>query len=520
MMTSHTRGKKTRAPFTLENQTILVCGASGLSGSYAASLGLSLFANVLLSDQNPTHHPKFHQLLSSPRVQDLRPRQDAKILKEHQIDAIIVSPGLDPNIDILTVAHAKGIPIYAENDFGYYYLLERYKRENRGKPYIIAITGTDGKSTTTALLCELINKSTHLKAVACGNFGRPLSEIALDPLLYDILVVECSSFQLERLTYFHPHTSLLLNLSNDHRERYNNQEAYFEAKANICRKQTIDDLLIVSTDLQEYLIKHLHKTKNTTNSPRLLPLELKTNMGTKEGDEIFHWGSEMLIKAKDLALVGKHNYHNILFSLAALKELESRLSVHIHLELLKKNLRDFRGLPHRLEYIGALNLCQENRHYALSCYNDSKATTLQAVKAALESFPQNHVFLLCGGRLKKESHFSYLKQVQVTAFFQLDIFPFGEAGASIHQQIQGETFPFSHKLHPPSPHLKSGFELAKNIAESYTKDLASAQTTKQKGLILLLSPGCASFDAYQNYLQRGKHFLQLVQEYGKDHKNS
>ena len=490
---------------SLKNKQILICGAGGRSGQAAARLALLLGAHVLLSDTRPKPDSKE----TAKRSIDLRPRQDPEILSQYSPDLLVFSPGLSPQLEILQSAAKQGFFLISENDFGFKFLLEIYKQKKRKAPLVIGITGTDGKSTTTALLAEMIAKSTKLSSIPCGNFGLPLSELAWrakqDELFYDVLVVECSSFQLEKLAYFHPHIALFLNLAQDHGDRYANLEDYFQSKLQICKLQGEKDLLILDQDLSKRVKESWQKKRSKKKNPRLVSPSL-----AKKKEAAFYFADKILLSFSDFRLPGLHNIHNADFALTALEELSLRYGIKIKQSTLKESLKSFKPLAHRLEYVGSIEI---SRATSLECYNDSKATTVQAVKAALRSFKDRPVFLLCGGQSKGDD-FSLLVSLHPRAY----LFPFGEAAFQIAEQLRRakeEKEEHFLSLHKPLPDLESAFEQALNTAENLIRE------QKNKGeelFILLLSPGCSSFDAYENYVQRGEHFRKLV--YEKTHKGA
>ncbi len=508
----------------LQAKTILVCGASGKSGQAAARLAASLGAQVLLSDLQSKPEIDAPLVLnqkdskSQGHYVDLRPRQDRQILSQYpQLELIIIAPGLPNDLEILRVAAKQGIPIRSENDFGFVCIQEYYQerssnlKNQKAPPYTIAITGTDGKSTTTAMLTELIRRCTPLRCVACGNFGKPLSALALEYIEHhqddpsridDVLVVECSSFQLERIGSFHPQTALFLNFAHDHGERYAHQSDYLTAKLNITNQQDKDDLFIVSEDLKQIVQAKLN---TQTRPPRLRVLPPIYH----SSDSLLYFDKSAVINSAQVKLQGVHNLSNFSFALSALEDLGSRRQIQVNLDNIKEVLTSYSGLPHRLEHVKtfALRLSKPDSQntttlgYKVECYNDSKATTIQAVKAALKSFVSRHIFLLCGGRMKG-SYASAFANLKAASDASLELIPFGESGPLIAA---------ASKAKASFPNLESAFAQACNCAEIYSK----SQSKMQQTFVILLSPGCASFDAYRNYSERGEHFRQLVNQIKK-----
>ena len=484
-------------------------------------LALALGSRVLLSDKKGLPRLVL-PFTENDKIIDLRPRQDPKILSQYSLDLLVLAPGLPPQLEIIAAARRRGLSILSENDFGFKSLLEVYQQRKRKQPFVIGITGTDGKSTTTALLTDLINKSTkntQLSAISCGNFGLPLSELAWDAqvkdIFYDVLVVECSSFQLETLEHFHPQIALFLNLAKDHSDRYADLQDYFQSKLRITKLQNEEDLLILSEKLRERVQESQQRQNTKAKFPRLfvpsvsknqeLGKSQKRGMGAQE--DTFYFAGEALLAFSELKLPGVHNISNVAFALAGLEELSRRASFAIQSVTLRATLRAFKGLAHRLEYVKSMALSE---FFTISFYNDSKATTVQAVKAALQSLADKHIFLLCGGRSKGDD-FSALAGVDLA--LGIDIFPFGEAGPEIAEQIKEAPQISSLKLHVPSPNLESAFGQVLNNAENYAKEQRSSADNSS---VILLSPACSSLDTYDNYAQRGEHFCQLVYQYAQE----
>ncbi len=534
-------------PLLLENKNILFCGANGRSGLEAAHLAASLGANVIVSDIYTPSKSKdklskrFSKNNAKPFL-DFRHRQDPAILEPknraknsssaskssyYPIDVIVIPPGLDPKLEIIDEARTRKIPVLSENDFGFENLIKIYTSQKIKPPIIIGVTGTDGKSTSTALLSELINttlslnsddKNTRsLSAIPCGNFGCPLSEVANMALaldFYDVLVVELSSFQLESLSSFKAQIALFLNLASDHMDRYTSLDEYFLAKLNICKYQDQEDILIIEESLRNNINAIWEKEALKKSRPRIISINPPTQRDkdthnyqdnqNKQDDKFIYWRDKPLVPFKDLKLIGSHNKKNIQFALLALKELSSYFDSTINEKALQEKLISFSGLPHRLEFISELKL-----EHNIKFYNDSKSSTVQAVLAAINSFESSRIFLLCGGK-NKGDNFSPLARL---THAKLDIFPFGESGLEIHQQIkknqEGYLVPM---LHSSTTDLEKAFVLALLSAKNHIRSLNKKDKSQElnNSCIVLLSPGCTSFDAYQNYMERGEHFKKLV----------
>ncbi len=488
-------------PF-LAKQKILICGAGGLSGWAAAKLCYMLGAKVILSDKQSPSQPCRSSWREKKRWEDLRPRQDPEILEKSQPDAVLTAPGLPSHLPILEEAKSRRLPIYSEHDFAFAMLCKLYKHKGASLPYIFAVTGTDGKSTCCALLAELLSavQKPKCKTAICGNFGRPLSDLLLSMESYDILVIECSSFQLERLQSFAPQTALFLNLSEDHQERYSSQEAYLQAKLNITSRQAPQDLIIYDEALHKSVLARLASYK--------APPRSKSVERSQSRVSSFSFRKKRLLSIDKLKLRGTHNVHNIHFVLHALEDFSQRRHIQWDFAKLADKLAGFGGLAHRLEYVKSLALAPK---LYLDCYNDSKATNLQSLQAAIASFPEYaYLFVLCGGRAKGAGFASLLSLKEVKHDMpKLRFFAFGESASNICRQL---------KIRPAYPDLQSAVAAAWDTAQNCAMKLRDQYKTKSRQnpsprFALLLSPGCASFDAYQNYKQRGEHFRSLIEKH-------
>jgi len=445
----------------LEGKKILVCGAKGKSGTAAVRLYLSLGATVFLSDSRTED---ISTELPDGRLHDVSPRQDEALLDEFEFDWIVTAPGVPLLSPFFIHARQKDVPVYGENDFAY-----RLIRQRGIDPFFIGITGTDGKSTTTALLAHLINSAMEMRAIPCGNFGSPLSDFVLDASPDDVYVVELSSYQLEPLVWFHPQIGMILNLSDDHLDRYSGREEYLRAKLRILELQTPEDLFLSTGPLLERGRDYLREIGNAWMPRMVDPLSARPQ--TDERIDI----PSLLEK---FSLRGRHNRNNLLFSLVAFDDLLRRKGVPADQLRLERAVATFRGLPHRFE------LVRDEKGFRF--INDSKATTVQAVLGALSSLEGERVFLLCGGK-NKGLDFSPLKRSGPG----VALYCFGEAAEEIAKATA-------------SDRIFRSLDLA--------VEAAFADMQREGGGVMLLSPGCASFDAFSSYAHRGDSFRNLVEQ--------
>jgi UDP-N-acetylmuramoylalanine--D-glutamate ligase len=391
----------------------------------------------------------------------MSPRQDPALIDELRPHIVVTAPGVPLSLPIFDRARSFGIPVYGENDFAYHLL----NISGRRMPFVIGITGTDGKSTTTALLAHLIAEGAGLSALPCGNYGLPLSQMVLEGKDYDALVVELSSYQLEPLTHFHPQISILLNVAEDHMDRYSGREGYLRAKLRILELQNDRDLFLSSGSLIEEAAASRREIAKA-DGPVMRDIDTIERPFGLPFEEF----------AARMGLRGIHNLRNLRFALVALENMMERLLIRPERGRLLSAVERFRGLPHRFETV--------LERGPLLFINDSKATTVHAVVSALESIPDRRVFLLLGGK-NKGLDFTELNRYTG----RVEFFCFGESGPEIAEMLQ-------------SPIVYPGLEEAFRAA--------LARMTGAADGVLLLSPGCASFDAYGSYAERGEHFRRLV----------
>ena len=381
-------------------------------------------------------------------------------------DLIVVSPGVPGGLAALQHARQLGIPIIGE--------IELTARFLQGK--IIAITGSNGKTTTTTLTGEII-ASGGRKTLVGGNIGTPAITFVDQSSPDTWVVLELSSFQLESIETFHPHISAVLNLTPDHLDRHGSMEAYVAAKARIFENQEAGDYAVLNADHEatRALAKGI--------KPQLLWFSRKHAVErgafVKDGAIVVRdvvsakQETVEIMPLAEIALKGAHNVENVLAAVAI------GMAAGVEPAAIRRAVKDFRAVEHRLEYVATLR--------GVQYYNDSKATNVDATIKALESFPAN-VHLILGGR-DKDSDYGVLKPLLAARVKQ--VYTIGEAAAKIESQIGGA-----------APVL-SAQTLEAAVREA--AELAAA------GDIVLLAPACASYDQFSSYEHRGRVFKELVQ---------
>jgi UDP-N-acetylmuramoylalanine--D-glutamate ligase len=392
--------------------------------------------------------------LNHPNLVGLLGRQSPDILNEVNPDIILPSPGVPLSIPLLEEARRQKREIIGDIELFYRF---------HSDMYFYAITGTDGKTTTTTLTHALLNA--HRPTLVGGNIGIPIFEHEEKTKNIKDMVLELSSFQLEAIVHFRPRIAAFLNLAEDHLDRYPDLKSYLEAKKRIFLNQTPDDIAIVNADSPFFdeITKGV-KSRLVTFS------RLKKAESWFDG-KIIYLHNEPLIAQHELKLKGIHNRENVMAA-----SLIASFAGVPH-DTIREVLRSFQGLEHRLELVTTSNGCE--------IYNDSKATTVNALQKALESFDKP-IVLIAGG-LDKGLDFVPLKPLVHKKLRHLVLI--GQATEKIDKSWE---FP------------------ATTRSESLEDAVREALAKAQNGDVIVFSPGCASFDMFKNYEERGKRFKEIV----------
>jgi UDP-N-acetylmuramoylalanine--D-glutamate ligase len=381
-------------------------------------------------------------------------------------DEVMKSPGIPEKNELVISIRAKGIPVISEIEFGY-----RYK----GKSKIAAITGSNGKTTTTSLLFHICQVAEQ-DAAMVGNIGFSFArQIAQDPK--SLYVIEVSSFQLDDIHFFKPDIAILLNITEDHLDRYNYEfERYVKSKFRIIENQTETDCFIYCID-DEIIVKHLALLTYNTN-----PLPFSMKQEVKKGGYIKN--DQMMLKIQeervsmsiyDFALKGKHNaYNTMAASIAA-------TTLGIRKEKIREAVSNFHNLEHRMEFVATVK--------GIDFINDSKATNVNSTWYALESMQKSTVLVL--GGVDKGNDYSLI--VELVKEKVKAIICMGTDNKKIIEFFKGIV-----------PVIVEADSASKAVAESFL--------IAEKGDVVLLSPACASFDLFKNYEDRGRQFKAAVKE--------
>ena len=450
-----------RPPATpeLRGARVVVAGAAK-SGLALARFLLGRGARVTLSDARPleTLSPEAAALGREGVVLETGGHVDATFTAA---DLVAVSPGVPLSIAPLEAARAGGVRVVAEVEVASWFL----------EGMLVGITGSNGKSTTTALLGHIL-ASAGLPAVACGNLGTPLIEMTADDDPDRIYVVELSSFQLEGIETFRPRVAALLNLSPDHQDRYADAQAYYAAKARLFMNQKPADHAVLNQDDPEVLrlaggLRSQRHLFSRTTAPA-------DGACVRHGDLVLvEDGEEQpVLPAGDLPLFGVHHQENVLAAL-----LMAHL-IGVEAADMAAAVRSFRGLPHRLERVAEVG--------GVAWFNDSKATNVGATLQSLRSFAGG-VVLILGGK-DKGGAFAALEPLIRERVTHLVLM--GAARDAIREQL-GDPVPTT---------------MAPDMAEA----IAAARREAKPGGVVLLAPACASFDQYTGFEARGEDFRRRV----------
>ena len=430
----------------------LVVGA-GKSGVAAANFLARRGDDVCLTDSSES--PNLPYALDDS-VQRSFGRQEEVLLDS--IGTIVLSPGVPATIPLLQIARSKAIPVISEIELAYRNL----------KGTVIAITGSNGKSTTTALIGEILRVAGRDPIVA-GNIGEPLSA-AIDPAKPRTYVLELSSFQLETVETFRANIALLLNITPDHMDRYPTFEAYAEAKRRIFRNQQASDFAIVNGSDRNA------EARNTVARVWRFSSARKLEEGAfldREELVVRIDGNESRIPRSLLKLQGTANVENALAAWLAAR------AAGVDDQSVQTAFRSFAGLPHRMVLV--------RERDGVRWINDSKGTNVDATLKSLESFAPSSVWLILGGK-DKAGEFERMRDLVKEK--ARGVITIGKAADRVAQALSGAV------TIVPAGDMQHAIEWASKHAKN--------------GDTVLLSPACASFDQYRNFEHRGEHFQELV----------
>ena len=382
------------------------------------------------------------------------------------VDLIVVSPGVPMDIKPLLLARSQRREIISEIELASIFI----------SAPMVAITGTNGKTTTTTLTGEIFRGSGFSTFVG-GNIDPPLIELLTSGETVDRVVVELSSFQLEAVKTFHPKVAVLLNITEDHLDRYETFQEYIDAKLHIFDNQTPDDFAVLNID------DPLVAAVQGKISSRVLPMSrlqrLDEGIFFNDGVITFLWdGIEEKFSTADFKLQGVHNLDNIMAALA------STLLMGCPADKALAAVNSFKGLPHRMEFVRSVN--------GAAYYEDSKGTNVGSVVKSLESFP-GKITLIAGG---KDKGGDYAPLADLVRERVKHLILLGEAKDRIKEALGALT--------------------DTRLVESLEEAVLISRELTEPGGVVLFSPACSSFDMFSNYKERGERFQALVRNLADD----
>ena len=435
------------------------------SGQAAARLLIARDAQVFLTDHGQI----------DPKLVEALEREGAQVesgghsKRAKSADLVVVSPGVPSTIPLLNDVRAAGVPVVSEIELASWFCTAP----------VVAITGSNGKTTTTNLTGHVFRSSGRAVMVG-GNVGYPFSEYVRGPQHAEVVVLEVSSFQLDEIDMFSPRVSMLLNITPDHLDRYDNDfNKYAASKFRICSNQKPTDAFIYNADDEE-ITSRMNRVPDDEGPVRYAfsqEREVAQGAFVRNRQIVLRLNDqeEELMQTEELALRGKHNLYNSLAAAIASRVME------VQSDVVRESLASFEGVPHRLEFVREF----EGARYV----NDSKATNVNAVWYALESI-QEKVILIAGGRDKGNDYgpLRALAQDKVRVLIAI-----GESAPKVAEELGG------------------GAEHVVN-AETMEEAVQRARLLAEPGDVVLLSPACASFDMYENYEHRGDVFRRAVMD--------
>jgi UDP-N-acetylmuramoylalanine--D-glutamate ligase len=459
----------------IKGKKVIIIGAAR-SGIGSANLLSMMGADVTITDKKKEEELPIIDRLSpavKKKLGDYPTMNDA--------DLVIVSPGVPLDIRPLREAKAKGIKIIGELELAYR-LIKDNGIHGLTEAEFLAITGTNGKSTTTTLV-DLMLKKGGFRTILAGNIGNALTEEIHKAInnksTFKYIVTEVSSFQLESIEVFRPRVAAILNITPDHLDRYRSMDDYISAKAAIFSRQNSSDFLVLNADDETVMMMHESRLSSRRDSPMVILFSRNKEVKGlySKGGTIYCHIPELslhtdLINTGDIMIKGVHNLENAMAASAV--AILSGCSI----EAVTAVLRDFKGLEHRLEPVREID--------GIRFINDSKGTNVGAVMKSLEGFSEP-VILIAGGR-DKEGDFTLLRPLVRERVKCLVLI--GEAREKIKRALG---------------------DLTETILAGTLEEAVSiARGKADKGDVVLLSPACASFDMFRDFEDRGRQFKDIV----------
>lgn len=446
----------------VDNKNVLVLGV-GLTGISVLNFLKSKTNKIYVYDDLP--YSDIVKKLKNAGIYDVV-ILDSKSEFINNMDIIITSPGFPPYHEVIMKAKSSLIPIISDIELAYH-----YKKSSN----IYGITGTNGKTTSTVLLTEILKKD-GFKVEALGNIGTPTIERLTNCSFDDNFVIELSSFQLEYTNDFRPKAALILNITEDHLNWHGSMDSYIAAKLKIFANQKEDDLLVLNYD--DEVLRNI----NVNSRPKLMYFSVNNTLDKgifiKDGKIVFKTEDieEEIIDVQKIKLPGKHNLENICGVLSICKYLG------VSNDSIDSVLSTFRGVAHRIEFVATKN--------DVEYYNDSKGTNVDSSIKAIEAL-KGPIILIAGGYDKNAD---YTRLIEALKDKCKALIVLGQTKEKIKDAAYNNDF--------------LNVYLAKDMREAV--DIATSLSSPNDQV--LLSPACASWDMYKNYEERGDHFKKIVND--------
>jgi UDP-N-acetylmuramoylalanine--D-glutamate ligase len=438
----------------------------GKSGTAAARLLRSRSVRVYASDagSSPTVDGNAAQLRALGISVDTGAHDLGRIARASRV---VVSPGIDPKNPPVAAAIEAGVPLVSEIEIAL---------ESLTDSQIIAVTGTNGKTTTTALIGHLL-RGLGVDAVDAGNIGTPLSEMALREKHPEWIALEMSSFQLHDTPGLKPEVGVLTNLTPDHLDRYRSTEDYYADKARLFANATSSSRWVLNAD--DVLVGRM--AEKVEGEKFGFSTRMRSDAWLDDSTGTMMLRGDQLMPRSDLGLLGDHNVANALAAALAVSIADERFAMTDSLRKMADALRSFHPLAHRLEIVGEVD--------GVQWINDSKATNVSSTLVAITGM-QRPTVLLLGGRHKGEPYTGLIGAIKRTV---KKVIAFGEAGEEIEKDLR-DAIPLER------------------LGSDFNEVMRHARESAKPGDAVLLSPACSSFDMFKNYEERGATFRRLAME--------
>ena len=445
----------------MKNKKVLVFG-SGISGIGAGKLLEQVGASVVLYDGKETLDKEVlkAQLGDDTKAEIILGELSEEVMET--LDLVVMSPGVPTDLPVVLKMRDMGIQIWGEVELAYTY----------GKGDVLAITGTNGKTTTTALLGEIM-KNYKESVFVVGNIGNPYTAAALEMREDSVAVAEMSSFQLETIHEFRPKVSAILNITPDHLNRHHTMEAYIKAKEDIAKNQTKEDTCVLNyeDEVTRKIGENVKANVLYFSSQR----KLDRGIYLDDGNIIFRQDEEILVcNVNELKLLGTHNYENVMAAVAM------AAAYRTPMEVIRRTIKEFAGVEHRIEFVREKD--------GVAYYNDSKGTNPDAAIKGIQAM--NRPTVLIGGGYDKDSEY----EEWIQAFD-------GKVKLLV---LVGAT---KEKIAEAAERV--GF-VSYVMADSFEEAVEKCIEAAEPGDAVLLSPACASWGMFKNYEERGDKFKELV----------